>query len=286
MYLFLIFLLLPVGAEAAEFRLESDLLNISVGDEFLVTIWIDTQGESINALEGEVLFPQDILDLERIWEKDSLINLWIQKPNSKEEREGRLSFSGLTPGGYEGEGVIFSVVFRAKAEGVGAVTVSKERALLNDGSGTPALLTVSPLEFFISPQTSIPRTLAAKTEDTEEPEPFELRIATDENLFNGQQFLVFVAQDKNSGISHYEISFIKNKKTTSWERAESPFLLEQYDEIKEIRVKAVDRAGNERIATLSLQNSFAEFISLRNIVILLGIGGILMYLLWRRKRAS
>ena len=284
-FLLLLFVFVPFRVDSAEFRLESDLLNIGVGDEFLVTILIDTQGENINALEGEILFPQGILGLERIWEKGSLVNLWIQEPNSEEGKEGRLSFSGLTPGGYEGEGVVFSVVLRAKTEGAGTITMSKERTLLNDGSGTPASLAVSPLEFFISPQTSTPpRTLAAKTEDTEAPEPFELRIATDENLFNGQPFLVFAAQDKSSGISHYEISFTRSGEKTSWERAASPFLLEQYDEIEEIRVKAVDRAGKERIASLSLQNSFAEFLSFRNIVILMGIGGTLIYLFWRRKR--
>ena len=272
---------MPVGVEAAEFRLESDLSNIGVGDEFLVTLQIDTQGKSINALEGEIAFPEEVLELQTIQEKGSVINLWIEGPHGE---QGTVVFSGLTPGGYTGEGVIFSLVFKAKTQGTDFITIGKVKALLNDGQGTPDSVTTLPFQFFVSAQSLIPRTLDTQEEDKEPPEPFDLRVAQDSTIFDGQNFLVFATQDKSSGVDYYEVSFVRNGETTSWERAESPFLLEQYDKIETIRVKAVDRVGNERIATLSLQNSFDEFISFRNIVILLGVGGIFMYLFWKRKR--
>lgn len=273
---------MPVGAEAAEFRLESDLSNIGVGDEFLVSLQIDTQGESINALEGEIAFPEETLELQTIQEKGSIVNLWIEGPHGE---QGIVAFSGLTPGGYRGEGVIFSLVFKAKSQGVGFITIGKEKALINDGQGTPDSVTTSPFQFFVSEQNATPRTIDTQ-EDREPPEPFDLRVAQDPALFDGQHFLVFATQDKNSGVGYYEVSFVRNGEATNWERTESPLLLEQYNEIEEIQVKAVDRAGKERIATLSLRNSFAEFISFRNIVILLGVGGTLMYLFWRRRRIS
>ncbi|MCH8987018.1 hypothetical protein IIA94_02515, partial [Patescibacteria group bacterium] len=236
-YLFLVFLLLPVGAEAAEFRLESDLSNIGVGDEFLVTLQINTQGESINALEGEVVFPEESLELQTIQEKGSIVNLWIEGPHGK---QGIVAFSGLTPGGYRGEGVIFSLVFKAKTQGTDFITIEKAKALLNDGQGSPDSVTTLPFQFFVSTQSLTPRTLDTQEEDKEPPEPFDLRVAQDSTIFDGQNFLVFATQDKSSGVDYYEVSFARKGETTSWERAVSPFLLEQYDEIKEIRVKAVD----------------------------------------------
>ena len=68
-FLLVFFLTVPFGTEAAEFRVESDVTSIGVGDEFLVTIWIDAQGESINALEGKIVFPERLLELQTIQEK-------------------------------------------------------------------------------------------------------------------------------------------------------------------------------------------------------------------------
>ena len=271
-----LFLVVPFWADAAEFRVESDAESFGVGEEFLVTLVVDTAGEAINAFEGKVVFPESLLELQGVREKGSVVSLWVQDPPS---------FSGLTPGGYNGRGVLFSLVFKVKGEGSGIIDVEQGRALLNDGEGTPADLTISRFEFSIPNEPSISQNPMVETNDTEPPEPFEIRIARDPSVFDGESFLVFAAQDKNSGIDHYEISFLYKGKTTDWQLAENPFLLEHEEDLEKIWVKAVDRAGNERIATLALgtKSSFLVFLLWGNAGILIGIGIVLIFLLWRKK---
>ena len=284
-FLFLLFCLtLPFGAKAAEFRLESDGTSFGVGDEFLVTVTIDTQGEMINAVQGEIAFPEDFLELKGIREKGSIVNLWIIQPSAS-LTQGGPSFSGLTPGGYAGKGVLFSLIFEAKAQGEGVVAIDQGQALLNDGEGTETELTIFNFQFSIFNQDANSQSSKLEiADDTDPPEPFELRIGQAPHVFDGERFLVFVAQDKNSGIDYYEISIVRVGTATVWEKATSPFLLEQYDDITKIQVRAVDRSGNVRSAALSVKNPSFVFLSLRNIVILMGIGGVLVYLYWRKKR--
>ena len=54
------------------------------------------------------------------------------------ERPDSICFSGIIPGGYLGEGFIFSAIFQAKKEGAGIIEIQDAKALQNDGKGTPA----------------------------------------------------------------------------------------------------------------------------------------------------
>ena len=139
-FLFALFTLRLSNAHAAEFLLESGTSIFGVGDEFLVTLRGDTEGESLNAFEGKVVFPEELLELKGVREKGSIVNLWVKEPPL---------FSGLTPGGYQGKGVLFSLIFEAKQEGQGTIRIDNGRALLSDGKGTPTELSIINYQFSI-----------------------------------------------------------------------------------------------------------------------------------------
>ena len=83
--------------------------------------------------------------------------------------------------------------------------------------------------------------------DTEPPEDFTPAIVNDPNVFDGKYFLVFATQDKGTGVDHYEV----REGRWGWFReAESPYLLKQQKISRDVYVKAVDSAGNERIAVI------------------------------------
>ena len=102
--------------------------------------------------------------------------------------------------------------------------------------------------------------------DTMPPEDFEPKIAKDPTVFDGKYFLSFITQDKISGVDHYEIveelkrgvlqPFItklrkkEHRIPKEWKIAESPYLLEDQSLQSKILVKAIDKAGNERIAEI------------------------------------
>ncbi len=85
--------------------------------------------------------------------------------------------------------------------------------------------------------------------DCEAPEEFMPEVDKSPSMFNGQYFLSFSTQDAVSGLDHYEVLEGKNIQDNmgGWRLATSPYLLEDQTLESIIKVKAVDKAGNERI---------------------------------------
>ncbi len=249
--------------DAAQLNLTSQTQEIYIGQPFQVNLTLDTENEEINAIGGKIVFPSE-LELKEIRDGGSIVNFWIEEPNLKSK--SYILYSGITPGGFiGGEGFIFSMVFVAKNAASGTIDIQDAQALLNDGKGMPAKLKISPLQFSISQEVSVAPPIVETLKDTEPPEEFKPEIAQSPEIFDGKYFLVFATQDKRSGIDHYEIyedlgfriqdlgkmikqilypkSYIQNY----WNVAESPYLLKDQKLRSFIYVKAVDKAGNERI---------------------------------------
>lgn len=263
------------AAQAAQLNLYSQIQEIGISQQFQVDLFLDTENESINAIEGKIAFPQELLELKEIKDGNSIINFWIERPKAN---NGEILFSGITPGGYNGaNGFIFSVVFQVKTEGKGVVEIRDPKVLLNDGEGTSAPLKISNFNFLISNQTSISQTPISKIGDTEAPEPFTPEVASDPEIFDGKYFLVFSTQDKGSGISHYEVCEGSKRKCAI---AESPYLLQNQKLNQKIFIKAVDKNSNERIAIVEPRHplKWYEIWQMWSIIII-----ITGYILWKWK---
>jgi len=239
-------------AQAASFYFEPGAQEVGVGQVILVNFFIDTQGEKINALEGIIKLPTDLLEVQRLSDGNTIINFWAEKPIFDEENN-QIRFSGIIPGGFsEKSGLIFSATFFAREQGEGKLEVQEAKVLLNDGKGTAVNVLISPLEIIVSNQ-ALPFSIEVK-EDLEPPEAFMPEIANDSNMFEGKWFLAFATQDKGSGIADYEIYETTRKKETTridanhWVKARSPYILKDQNLQSYIYVKAVDNDGNERIA--------------------------------------
>ena len=93
--------------------------------------------------------------------------------------------------------------------------------------------------------------------DATPPEDFKPEIGRDPAIFEGKYFLSFATTDKTSGIDYFEIleadrrGFIRGT-TRKAERkiGKSPYVLEDQSLQSIIKVKAVDKAGNERISEI------------------------------------
>ena len=113
--------------------------------------------------------------------------------------------------------------------------------------------------------------------DVTPPEEFTLEISQEPTVFEGKYFLSFATTDKTSGIDHYEVREGKG----DWKIAESSYLLEDQSLKSIIRVKAVDGAGNERIAEyLPSRKPFPYWII---ILILVGTGVIWLWKKYTKK---
>ncbi len=114
--------------------------NIYEGDTFLADVQIDTEQESINALEGTVIFPENKLAAIDIIKGDSIIGLWIKEPNYS-SKKGEISFAGGMPKGFSGQGSLFKIIFKVSDGGGSTAEVfikDNLRVLLNDGKATAA----------------------------------------------------------------------------------------------------------------------------------------------------
>jgi len=259
--LLMCFFCLPQMTKAAVFYFEG-AGQYHQGDIFIVQLRMDPEGECINAVEAHLSFPPELLAVQGLGIGQSLISFWPQEPQFSNE-EGMVSFTGGIPGGYCGElagnpgrtNLLLNLALHVKEsptlEGLSGgrlLFLPSSRALLNDGLGTIAHLDLQDFPFSVLPVFSGER----KDEwqdllksDTTPPEPFEVVIKQDKTLFNGKFFLIFSTTDRQSGLDFYQVK----EGASPWRGAASPYVLEEQDVRGIIKVRAVDKAGNERIAT-------------------------------------
>lgn len=264
--------------QAAEIRLDAHKSEINSGEQFLIDIIIHSE-ESLNAVEGRLIFPQDLLSVKEIRDGNSVINFWVERPRI--ESAGVILFSGITPGGFSGaNNSIFSVVFEAKNTGIAHVVLEVTKALLNDGLGTETTLSARDTTVSIKPGDSNVRKEILT--DTELPEDFNPTIESDPNIFGGKYFLVFATQDKASGIDRYEV----REGGWGWFTvAESPYLLKHQSLDRKIFVKAIDKNSNERIVVLNAQHQvlwYQRYTILFGIILVVVVLGFLLKKLWSK----
>jgi hypothetical protein len=224
------------------------------GDEFLASVFLNTSGEAIDAIQADISFPSS-LDLKEIRTGNSIINFWVAQP--KLIQPGMVSLSGIITGGYTGTtGPIASLVFFAKAPGTGSIIFDNtSKVLLDDGKGTQAALKTSSYKFSVSKTVGAPvQSTVQPVEDVVPPEGFTPQVVQNSTMFGGMYFLVFATQDQGSGIDHYEVYETKNQTknltNVKWKIAESPYILQDQSLHSFIYIKAVDLSGNGRIESV------------------------------------
>lgn len=233
------------GASAAELFFEPREINAEIGCIEEIEIFLSTNdSESVNAFEISVEYPPEFLKLEDWSNGNSIINFWIKEPKNN---NGVFSFQGIVPGGYFGEnGLLITLYFESRKEGIAEIKIkNNSQILLNDGLGTLAKNSFSSAVINIETpeeETREDKPLLKFTENIS-PEPFTPIISHSDEIYGGNYFLIFSTQDKNSGINYYEIS----EGDEPFRIAQSPYLLRNQRLDEKIRVKAVDKAGNERM---------------------------------------
>jgi len=248
-------------AFAAKLYFEPSTGEYHPRDTFIEEIKIDTEGECINALEVNITFSNDILEAVDFSQGESILTLWVKTPTIN-QKEGLISFIGGIPGEYCGRiagdpgpsNILGKIVFKipglivreTKDNFAEIKFLDTSQVILSDKLGTKAKLTTRGAIFKIL---SEPGKLKDEWQeeikkDNIPPEPFEIEINQDPLVFEGKYFIIFSTRDKQTGIDYFEVK--EGKK--DWEKAESPYLLEDQRLKSIIKVKAVDKARNERIA--------------------------------------
>jgi hypothetical protein len=307
------------SADAALLYFDPGAAEVYRGDTVSLGLRIDTdEGECINTVDAVIHYDPSIraVDISR---GDSILNLWVEDPII-DEINHTIRFAGGIPGGYCGRipgdpsltNVLLELVFRSPGLSIGGGDNQSARVwveesaqvLLHDGLGTNATVRLQDavITLLDTPGNAPVDAWREKVQgDDELPGDFSITLTRDETgaAFSGKYFIVFNSADKQSGIDHYEVmeepfaefsAFRWGRADAPWKRTESPYVLEDQTLNSTIRVKVIDKAGNERIATLVPDvalRSMSRDILLTTLVFG-GVGillvALVVYALWRRKQ--
>ena len=275
-----LFLLLPTSVSAATVLLQATPTEVGVGDTMRITVLL-TSPITTNAFSGTLVYPAATMEPLAVNDCSSIISIWITRP-AVVNAETPIAFAGITPGGFSGtNGILFSALFRTKAVGVAKISLENIEVLRNDGIGGSEPTTSQSLTFSVG---SISSGGYAEPIDENPPEPFTAHIGFDSQLFDGQSYLVFSTADKISGIDYYAVaesripSFLFSLFPLSWNKTESPYILSDQNRTNTVYIKAVDRAGNERLSVYPPRYLLTGYEETMLLAILIGV-----VLLWQRR---
>jgi hypothetical protein len=246
-------LLLPGIVSAASVYITPDEGEYGVGDTFVAEVRILTDAECVNAVDLEVIYPNRALRAVDFSKGSSILSLWVREPLLDNDR-GLVSFAGGIPGGYcgrvQGDPSLSNIVGRIAFTVIGAgdetITIGKNtRLYAHDGLGTEIQpeTGAAVVTLLNEPQLAENEWITEVQNDRIPPEAFDVEIHSTRGIFSGRYYLVFATTDKQSGIDHYELY-----ERGAWRTITSPHAL-RFSSRDDIQVRAIDKAGNERIGS-------------------------------------
>lgn len=127
-------------ASAANFSISPTSGTYTVGSTFDVSVLVDTKGQEINAVQVNLSFPADKLQLVSPSTGSSIISIYTTPPKY-DNSTGRIEIIGGIPNGINvPSGLVTKLTFRVKGIGTASLRFNGEsQVLLNDGRGTNVL---------------------------------------------------------------------------------------------------------------------------------------------------
>jgi hypothetical protein len=220
---------LPLPSRAATIYFSPEQGSYQAADVFALDVRLDlaSSDECVNTIDAAIGFDNEYLELVDFSSGDSILSLWLEKPDNSSlvdiNHQKRLRFTGGVPGGYCGRipgdagnsNNLAKLIFKVIKPASDSPTETKAKAffypetlaLLNDGLGTEADLSFKSAELLIKSGQGGQRQEweALKMLDNLEPEPFTIELLRDPELYGGKYYLVWNTTDKQTGIDHYEV---------------------------------------------------------------------------------
>lgn len=132
---------LPALAGGATLYLSPPSGTFTVGSTFTVSVYMNTGGQDVNAVEVDLRFPADRLQAVTKLDGPSIISIWATPP-SFSNSQGIINLKGgvPSPGIKTNAGIVASLTFRVTGVGQAAIKFTGDsKVLLDDGQGTDVL---------------------------------------------------------------------------------------------------------------------------------------------------
>ena len=293
-------------AEAALLYMDPNTSVLSRGDTLKVSVRLDTdESECINVIDGVISYSENILPVD-ISRGSSIASIWVEEPVIDKENH-TITFAGGIPNGYCGRiagdprltNVVLDLLFQSPGFVIGANSTTTDasifftdqtQVLRNDGFGTQAPLRTTGAKISLLKKaggTLVNQWKEITDADVLPPEGFSISLERIPNQY-GKYSIIFNTSDKQSGIDHYEVIeeslrearlFKWGREDAPWKTVRSPYELTDQTLNSTIRVRAIDKAGNEYIAIL-LPDESKRTISLENKILLILTGGLIISILF------
>lgn len=152
-----LFFLFPVWAHAATLSFSPQSGTYFAGRSFSVSVLVSSPDQAMNAVQGEVSFPTNQLEVLSISRTNSIISLWVQDPTFSNQ-DGTIDFGGVAVNpGYQGSnGNIITIRFEAKDTGSAPLSFVSGSVLANDGKGTNILTSMGSANLTVTPLVTAP----------------------------------------------------------------------------------------------------------------------------------
>lgn len=159
--LVIIILILAIGGfsvkaegndESASLYLSPSSGTFYVGSTFDVSVFVNTENASINAVRADLSFSPNLLQVTSPTAGSSFISIWADQPFYS-NRDGIISFKGglPSPGINTSAGLVSTITFRVKAPGIANISfMSASQVLSADGQGSDILRTSTGGKYILS----------------------------------------------------------------------------------------------------------------------------------------
>ena len=289
---FLIFLLSAKQTSAAEVSFGSNNKVVNIGDTVAVDVLINTEGESVNVVDGNITIPSglDLIDIKELSSANSALSQWVRTP-SWLKKDGIISFVGGLPGGLNNSSSsLFRIFFTANSAGQVTFLPSDVKVYANDGLATLVGVHVTPLTITINQAdgSSIKDELQATvTKDYKAPANINIDLGQDSSLFDGQKFINISASDPESGVAYFEVKEGNREPV----KTSNSYVLQNQNNLEPVIIFAFDKAGNVSKKVLSPQSSVTVndslFVIIDVILIIAFIASVFMlYRIFRKKNKN
>jgi hypothetical protein len=139
----LAFFALPSAAFAANLSVFPSSIELKMGDATEFVVRLQSQ-DSINTIGSRVLLPPNSTFLSA--QDGDVLTQWVERP-SYDKKDSSVSFSGIIPNGWKGEGTLVIIKIAALKDGTYSLAFDKGNTEVyqNDGNATPEPVVFGPL---------------------------------------------------------------------------------------------------------------------------------------------
>lgn len=243
-------ILLPSKTFAAKLSASATEM-VSSGDTSILNIYLDTEGQQINSIDGGITIKDENngnYEIKDLSIANSVFTMWPVKPSL--ENENKIKFIGGIPGGIKGERLlIFKIIVKINQPGIFYISSDNSTTYLNDGIPTPIKIMNDVSKITVAPkkEKTQDRWNEIISNDNIAPITFKIELVKDPYLYEGRKFIIFDTTDNESGIDYYEVKE-GNRDSV---RSGTNYILIDQNKNQKIIVTAYDKAGNFQISTIS-----------------------------------